>query len=506
MGLWWVLGQWLRASPAFSLSNSHESSSQQAEIQKRLDAKQPFSVDLSAEGLCKGLPYPVFHLSPEAAKFLDLTSKCKCATYIRSGSELHRSQFTGQPHQYYRWVFGATSPIIEARSELEIHSLMLNQNPDRYLDSTVIAYIPSENHMQLYEEIAVTALTEDQTAAILMSEGKKHMRFIAVRDIELAERLQLLPKDYLGETQEDLVMYRYFNPESLYLPFTVEDYRAPEQIHHQTEGYLRHHFSYPPALRQLRLKLMRQKYLLHRSPTSPDYSLIRKEYQPYLSRHIPQLAAEIIRVKPLIRPLTCVKDMQMLLFPLLIEIMKTKRPILVLSCKEGDLSKEIKRLNMRQVAKKYLGKVITVAAKPSFLAHSHIKHIQLRHKADTELRLYLFSDAEYPTVSRQYRFPLLSNTTDTAISAWVQACLDGKEQPYWENDELKPEEELLSSGNYADVAASQEAWVYVGRRPADYIARLPHLYRLPIGVELPYKRLAEGLYRVREGEWQQFPA
>lgn len=505
MGLWWTLGQWLRAAPAFSLSNAQQSSPQ-SDIEHRLQAKEPFSLDLSGEGLCQGLPRPIFNLSPSAAQFLNLNSKCKCATYIHSGADLHRSQFTGRTHQYYRWLFAATSPILEVRSEPELHSLMLSQNPTRLLDSTVIAYIPSERLMRLYEEIATKALTEDQTSAILMSEGKTHIRFVAVKDVELADRLQLLPKDYLGETAEDLVMYRYFNPESLYLPFTIEDYRPQDQIQHQTEGYLRHHFSYPPALRQLRLKLMRQKYLLRRSPGSPDYSLIRPEYQPYLSRSISQVAAQICSVKTLIRPLASVKDMQMMLFPLLLDIMKTKRPMLVLSCKDGDLNTAIKRLNMRQVAKKYLGKVITAAAKPSFLAHSHIKHIQLRHRADTELRLYQFSEVEYPTVNRQFRFALHSTTTEREISDWVQSCLDGKEQPYWENEDLKPDEQVLSSETWKEVATASEAWVFVGHKPAAYLSTLSNLYRLPVGVELPYKRLAEGLYRVRAGVWQQFPA
>ena len=499
-----MLGQWLRAAPAFSLSNAQQSSPQ-TEIEQRLQANQSFSLDLSSAGLCQDLPRPVYTLSPADAQFLRLDSRCKCATYIRSGEALYRSQFAGQTHQYKRWLFTVTSPILEVRTELELHSLMLSRNPTRYLDSTVIAYIPSEQHMRLYEEIATKALTEDNTEAILMSEGKTHLRFVAVKDMELAERLQLLPKDYLGETSEDLVMYRYFNPESQYLPFTIEDYRPQDQIAHQTEGYLRHHFSYPPTLRQLRLKLMRQKYLLRLSPGTPDYSLIRPEYQPYLSRQTAQVATEISKVKTLIRPLASKRDMQMLIFPLLLEIIDTKRPMLVLSCKEGDLNTAVKRLNMRQVAKKYLGRVITVAAEPSYFAHSHIKHIQLRHRADTELRLYQFSEAEYPTVSRQFRLALLSTTTETEISAWVQSCLDGKEQPYWENEELKPDEQILSNDTWTEVATASEAWVLVGRKPADYLRRLPNLYRLPVGVELPWKRLGEGLYRVRMGMWSSFP-
>lgn len=497
---WWTLGQWLRTAPAFCLQTDPAT-----QIQEKLDKQHPFSLDLTADGLCRGLPRPVFRLNPEEAKALDISSKCKCATYIRAGASLHRSQFTGQPHQYQRWLFTATSPVTEVKSESELHSFLLSQNPTRYLDSIVIAYIPSEKDMKVYEEIAVKALTEDQTAAILLSEGKTHVRFVAVRDVELADRLQLLPKDYLGETEEDLVLYRYFNPDSLYLPFTIEDYRPADQILSQTTGYLRHHFTYPSIIRQLRLKLLRQKYVFHRNSTSqPDYSSLRREYQPFLSREISKVAAEIAKVKLLIRPLTCLKDMQMVLFPMLLEILRTKRPILVLSAKEKEPIEEVKRLNFRQVAKKYVGKVIAVAAKPSFLAHSHIKNINLRHQSDTELRLYLFSDAEYPTVSHQYRLVPSPTTTDEDISTWVQACLDGKETPYWECDALKLEEKILFEGNWKEVNSLSEAWVYVGHQTPRHITKLENLYRLPLGVEIPYKRLTEGLYRVREGVWERF--
>ena len=270
---------------------------------------------------------------------------------------------------------------IQSRSQFE--DILKNRKKSAFLDSHVIAYVPTEAAMQTYREVADKVMYEDPTSHVLASSAKRHVYFYDTDKVEVAEQLGLASKG-------SLALYRYRDARGLFdIKALKTTYTNPSEFTQYAEKHLRHVFKISVHQLQMDLHTYRDLYTLYTESTSAPLAKAETRTQT-----VAELATAVATVDPLICPVWSLKDLQMVFGKLTRYLMSHPNgKLLVVSVKNdrdevnhSDLPSLLRNMQLEEVARNNPDMLVLMGT-PQMLYHLPLRDFALFHFQDMEVRL-----------------------------------------------------------------------------------------------------------------------
>ena len=397
----------------------------------------PFLVLVNPEKAPDLTPYKqsinIFNLPKHKHSLLGLSKSPGSMIFYKPRNDIvYSSEFKGLAEKAYKWLEYLMYPVSYINSQEELLDILHTRTPNQVISSVVVAYIPAGSD-DLLEDLdkVIEDISFKDTTGHFLSHGRIMFRFVVTRNKKLAERLGICYENELGETEKDLILYKYINPYSTFHRWENEDYRDSSGIQAWIKRNKDQNFQPDKHKMQMHLKLRREKLILKNEGTA-KYDQIRAQFKPAICSNVECMAEALRKQDLIIYPFISYKATAYLNIHFLIKILRTKLSVVMLSVKNGDVASEVKRLGLDTIARSMESNLIFSAGHPSYLLHLHIKNFQLYHHNNVELRYLVFEDSDYPTVKNQYRMAVTPSTTMQEVNQWLASCLSNAEPIYYE--------------------------------------------------------------------------
>lgn len=401
------------------------------EFQKLKDKGPPFFLqidkpnDVSLDGV--KVQIDVHRLSAsQAAADTELGSSS--LKYFNSEYGLTAS-YKGSQSNLKTWVDHLQDPITYLTEESQMHELLRSRDPNCACATVIVVFIPPENtkKLALFKHFVMQYFCRSSASTgILFSHGEVTTKFAVVTDNYLARRMFIVPEAMLGESQDDLLVYKYYQPDTVFYKYLSEDFRDADALRQYDANAASRKAETDIHLKQLRLKLNRSKYVLSNNLTRLNYENIRAACVPdlvtsSLDALVKATAIEQLLVLPWTSRTDTIKSMDCFL-------PRQGDPHLVVSTNNAQEAVGIvKRLGVHELAKANQEEMLTVIG-----SHKSVKLVYDKHHKLTDLpnvAVHYFVPVDNGEAKQTYRMPEGEAVKASDISSWINRVRAGHEAP-----------------------------------------------------------------------------
>jgi hypothetical protein len=249
--------------------------------------------------------WEVYQISPSQA---DIGANCSLRRRELSVGEAashifvqprHRlsSYFTGPPGALINWVESLQEPITYISEENQLLDVLRSRDRGLQSAAVIVAFVAPGDEVKLekFKHFVTLYFCDSSVSTSLMSRhGLVTAKFVVVTDAKVAQRMFILPEGVLGESVDDLLIYKYYQPSSVFYRYLADDFRDTEALANYEAYAVRRKREVDLDLRQLRLKLNRTKYVLTDDASRLRYDSIRVSCVPETATsHIKDLAKSV---------------------------------------------------------------------------------------------------------------------------------------------------------------------------------------------------------------------
>ena len=288
-----------------------------------------------------------------------------------------------------KWIHLHLHPITDVQSKLHFEDILKERKKSAFLDSVVVAYVPTKVEEAKYREIVDSVMYEDPASHVMSSMVKQHLHFYAVRDLQTAEEMGIVPKP------GTFAVYRYRDARGLFdIKFPKVTYTTPSEFTKYAETHLRSSFKISVHKLQMDLNTYRDCYLLAHTPPAE----LPRATTAY--KAAPDLAKALATVDPLILPLWSFKDLQLMFSKLTKYLLShPEGKLLVVSINNdkeevnfNELPALMRQMQLEEIARDNPDTLVIVGS-PMMLYHLPLRDFALFHFQDIEVRLVQLKDA-----------------------------------------------------------------------------------------------------------------
>ena len=331
----------------------------------------------------------------------------------------------------HKWVDMHQTLIKPIQSRSQFEDTLKNRKKSAFMDSHVIAYVPTESAMQSYREVVDKVMYEDPTSHVLASSAKRHVYFYYTDSAEVAKQLGI-------ETKGLLALYRYRDARGLFdIKAPKTTYTTPSEFTQYAETHLKHVFKISVHQLQIDLHTYRDLYTLY--PHGSSAPLAKAETRTTTAS---ELASAVANVDPLICPVWSLKDLQMM-FGKLTRYLLThpNGKLLVVSVNNdrdevnhNDLPSLLRNMQLEELAREHPDMLVLMGT-PQMLYHLPLRDFALFHFQDMEVRLIQLEGAKVQQ-SAYY-------DTSLPLREWI-------DKPEWSRESAPIYEESYSKAMMAE--------------------------------------------------------
>jgi hypothetical protein len=332
------------------------------------------------------------------------------------------------------WIEFLKNPYLTVSSSSEFENLLMTRNKKYFQDSLVVAYIPEDPEKEkLWNDLITRVYFQDMASSALLSENKQHVRFVRIKDEQLANELGVVPRE-----GDRLTLYRYKDSRGLFHTHKPRSsYADPAIIKGYMTKQLATNFKLNGHQMQMSLKVFCDVYSLNHIT----------DFKKKTFEKIEQLASAVSMVDPLVVPLFSFKDFQMFI-PVFIRKLHQNtenQRLLVVSIRRDyderdltDIHDIFGALKLEDFARSH-PEVMVIIGNPDLIYHIPVRDLAIYHYEDVEVRMF---DLESAVVKKEYLYDY-----EKDLNEWYENPQEIKESApdfYEENAEHLSPEDLKS--------------------------------------------------------------
>lgn len=339
------------------------------------------------------------------------------------------SSFIGSDEDIQKWIDAFQEPIIYISEESQMVEVLRSRDPTLESATVLVAYIAPEDTVKLekFRHFIIQYFCDSSRSTRAMTRrGQVTAKFVVVTDAYLAHRMFIVPEKALGEAKDDLIVFKYYQPTSVFYRYTAEDFRDADALSQYDAKLVQMQQAIDLHLKQLRLKLNRTKYILTDVDSEVSHDSLRAPQIPQVvTSSMKSLAKASATEDFLVLPWLSTIDYHKTLD---IFVANQHLPALAVTVQAaGDASKVVQRLGLRAIARENSGKLLTIIGPESVMRKVYGKYYALG--ALTEVALLYYEPGKDQTQRTVYYLPVSEATAAADIRDWLMRVKSGQESP-----------------------------------------------------------------------------
>jgi hypothetical protein len=339
------------------------------------------------------------------------------------------SFFIGADEDFQTWIDSLQEPITYISDESQMVEVLHSRDPALASATVLVAYIAPEDTTKLEKfRHFVTQYFCDSSLATeaITRRGLVTARFAVVTDASLAQRMFIVPEKVLGEAKEDLIVFKYYQPTSVFYRYTADDFRDVDALNQYDAKLVQKQQAVDLHLKQLRLKLNRTKYILTDTEKELSHNSLRAPYvHEAVTSSMKSLAeasaTEDFIVLPWLSEVDYYKSLDTFIY-------SQQLPALVVTVQAAaDAAKVVRQLGLRAIAKENSGELLPIVGSEFVINKAYGKYYALG--ALTEVALLCYEPGKDETQRTVYYLPVTEATAAADIRDWLKRVKQGLESP-----------------------------------------------------------------------------
>mmetsp|Transcript_18990 Transcript_18990/g.34460 ORF Transcript_18990/g.34460 Transcript_18990/m.34460 type:complete len:429 (-) Transcript_18990:1305-2591(-) len=339
------------------------------------------------------------------------------------------SMFYGRAEDLKTWVDCLQDPITFVTEEAQMLDLLRSRSPRNHTASVIVAYIAPEDTVKLEKFklfVSNYFCNSSEATKEMFKKGLVTSKFAVVSDSYLAHRMFILPETVLGESKDDLLVYKYYQPHTVFHRYLASDFRDADALTQYDSNMAYRQQELDVHIKQLRLKLNRSKYVLANNPSRLSYGLIRKAYIPKaIESDVRSLARAAALEDLVLLPWTTSLDAKKSLDQFWV---RRNDPQLVIALQDSSNDVDfVKQAGLHKFARDNENSMMIILGSHNNVKVIYDKVVPLNNLARVSVHYY--KPDGFNKKFEVYRMPEVDSVTADQLQIWLKRVVSGEELP-----------------------------------------------------------------------------